>query len=113
MSERTQQIPVAAHNKAQEEHAAADDEPKRFVDTADLADKETWAHPAGHSGTRRAWTISVSMLASFVLAGVGLTFGPRALLWIGVALFVALAAVSFGLSVWTDYVREKRSESEH
>lgn len=95
-------------NKAQQEHAAADEEPKRFVDTADFADKETWAHPVGHSGTRRAWALSLGMLAAFLLAGGGFTFGPRVLLWVGVAVFVALGLLSFGIRVWTDYVRDKR-----
>lgn len=116
MSGRTSHVIAAAaekavHNKAQEERAAADDEPKRLADTPDLADKETWAHPAGHSGTHRAWAVSVAMLASFLLAGEGLTFGPRVLLWIGVGLFVALGVLGLAMSAWTDFVRE-RAEGE-
>jgi hypothetical protein len=96
------------HNKAQEERAAADEEPKKFSDTADFADKETWAHPAGHSGTRRAWAIAVGLLAAFGLGAAGLTAGPLVLLWIGVALFVVLGVLSVSGRVWSDFTREKR-----
>lgn len=99
-------------NKAQEERAAADEEPKKFADTAQLGEPETWAHPAGHSGTRRAWVISIGMLAAFLLAGGGFTFGPRVLLWVGVAVFVVLGVLSFAIRVWTDYVGERRHIKE-
>jgi Flp pilus assembly protein TadB len=108
MSGRTEHSSEQVRNQAQQERAAADEDRKKFADTADFADKETWGHPAGHSGTRRAWAVSTGMLASFLLAGAGLTFGPRVLLWIGIGLFVVLGALGFTVRVWTDYVREKK-----
>lgn len=108
MTGRTQHLSDPVRNKAQEERAVADDEPKRLADTADLADKETWAHPSGHSGTHRAWLITVGMLASFGLGAAGLASGPRVLLWIGIALFVVLAVYSVSVRAWSDYVRERR-----
>ncbi|WP_157436065.1 hypothetical protein [Actinospica robiniae] len=51
------------------------------------------------------------MLASFLLAGEGLAFGPRVLLWIGVGLFVALCVGGFAMRAWTDYVAD-RAEGE-
>jgi hypothetical protein len=108
MSGRTKYPSGPARNKAQEERAAADEHTKSLADTPDLGGRETWAHPAGHSGTRRTWAISLGMLASFVLAAGGLTFGPLALLWIGIALFVVLGAYSVKTHAWSDFVREKR-----
>jgi len=108
MTGRTRHPSGPVRNKAQEERAAADEETKRLADTPELAGQEMWAHPSGHSGTRRAWAIALGMLASLILAAGGLTFGPRVLLWIGIALFVLLAALSFTVRTWTDYVREKR-----
>lgn len=96
----------AVRNKAQEERKAADEDVKRFADTADVEGGESWAEATGHSGTRHAWAVSISMVASFLLAGAGLTFGPRVLLWVGVGLFVALAVYSVATRSWTDYVRE-------
>lgn len=108
MTGRTHQLSGPVRNKAQEERAVADEEPKRHADTADLAGQDTWAHPSGHSGTRRAWALSVGLLASFGLAAAGLAASPRVLLWIGIALFVILAAYSVSTRAWTDYVRERR-----
>lgn len=110
MSDRTRQPTGPLRNKAQEEHGAADSETKVFTDTPDIPE-ETWANPSGHSGTRHAWAISLGMVASFLLAAGGFTFGPRVLLWIGIGLFVALGVYGFARSAWTDYVRDPKQES--
>jgi hypothetical protein len=109
MAERTQ---YATHstgpvrNKAQEERHAADEDIKRFTDTADVLGGETWEYPTGHSGTRSSWAVSLAMVGSFLLAGAGMTFGPRVLLWIGAGLFVALGVYSFAAHTWTDYTHD-------
>lgn len=93
-------------NKAQEEHDVADDEPKQLTDTPNLLEDETWGHPRGHSGTRRAWAVSLCMLVAFLLGAGGLTFGPRVLLWTGAGLFVVLTVYGLATHTWTDFSRE-------
>lgn len=108
MTGHTRQTTGPLRNKAQEERAAAGSDVKRLADHASLADEETWEAPLGHSGTRRAWTLTLCMLAAFILGAFGLTTGPRVLLWIGVAAFVLLGAFSVWTRTWTDYAGDKR-----
>jgi hypothetical protein len=68
--------------------------------------------PKGHGGTPRSWSVSLAMVAAFLLAGAGMTFGPRALLWVGVALFVVLGAYSLAARTWTDHDRRHRNPDE-
>jgi hypothetical protein len=115
MSERTGYTTYAtepARNQAQEEREADDQDTKRFTDTPEVLGGETWQHASGHSGTRRAWTVSLAMVASFLLAGGGMTFGPRALLWIGIGLFAALGVYSLAAHTWTDYARAPQRSPE-
>ena len=69
---------------------------------------ETAQRAPSHSGTCRAWAVSLAMVASFLLAAAGMTFGPRTLLWIGVGLFGAFGIYSLAAHAWTDYVRDHR-----
>lgn len=111
MSGQTRETTETVRNKAQEEREAAGEETKSFTDTPQLADGETWENATGHSGTRRAWVVSLAMVASFLIGGVGMTLGPRVLLWIGAGLFVLLAVYSLAAHTWTDYARvEERRE---
>ena len=111
MSGRTRNTTEHVRNKAQEERQAAGDDTKRFTDTPEVSGGESWQETTGHSGTRHAWAVSLAMVASFLLAGAGITFGPRVLLWIGVGLFVALAVYSLAARSWTDYVRDSAQTS--
>lgn len=106
--EPTGDPPVTRTNTAQEERRAADQDAKKVTDTAQLGGGETWEHPSGHSGTRRSWLVSVAMIATFLLAGGGLTFGPRVLLWVGVGLFAALGVYSLAGHTWTDQDSRER-----
>jgi hypothetical protein len=38
-----------------------------------------------------------------VLAGVGLTFGPRVLIWIGAGLVVLVGLIGLATNVWGGY----------
>jgi hypothetical protein len=89
-------------NQAQEERGAAGEDRKRFTDAPEISGGEKWEEPSGHSGTRHAWSVSLAMVASFLLAGVGMTFGPRVLLWIGIGLFCALGVYSLATHAWSD-----------
>lgn len=104
MSGRSRHLPEEVRNKAQEERQAADEDVKKLTDLPDIQGGERWDHPVGHSGTRHAWLVSVAMVACFLLAAGGFTFGPRVLLWIGVGLFAALGIYSLASRAWTDYV---------
>lgn len=112
MSGRNRDAFEPVRNKAQEERQASDEEVKRLTDTPEAQGGESWAEASGHSGTRRAWAISLALVASFLLGAAGLTFGPRVLLWVGVGLFAALAVYSLAGRVWTDYVRDTRREPD-
>jgi hypothetical protein len=103
MSERTGYANEPVRNKAQEEREADGADPKPFTDTSEIEGGETWERSTGHSGTRHAWAVSLAMVASFLLAGAGMTFGPRLLLWIGAGLFVVLGVYSLTAHAWTDY----------
>jgi opacity protein-like surface antigen len=103
MSMRSASINESGHNQAQEERGAADTDTKRFTDTPEISGGEKWEESSGHSGTRRAWTVSLAMVASFLVAGVGMTFGPRLLLWIGIGLFVVLGVYSLAAHSWSDF----------
>lgn len=98
-------------NQAQEERGAAAEERKSFTDTPQIRGGETWSAPSGHSGTRRAWAVSAALLVSFVLGGVGMTFGPRLLLWIGSGLFVAFGVYSLATHSWSDFTPQSDEES--
>lgn len=93
-------------NKAQIERGAEDEDVKRFADVAQIDTGETWEKAHGHSGTRRSWIVSLTMVASLLLAAGGFTFGPRILLWIGVGCAVALGGYSLIAHVWSDYERD-------
>jgi peptidoglycan/LPS O-acetylase OafA/YrhL len=114
MTERTGYANEPVRNKAQEEREADSQDPKPFTDTPQLegGETETWEQSTGHSGTRHAWTVSLAMVASFLLAGAGMTFGPRLLLWIGAGLFVVLGIYSLATHAWTDYAHDQ-TRPEH
>lgn len=101
---------ASVRNQAQEERGAAGHEQKTFTDTPQVGGGEKWSEPSGHSGTRRAWALSLAMLASFILGGVGITFGPRMLLWIGSGLFVVLGAYSLTTHAWSDFTARGAGE---
>jgi hypothetical protein len=70
--------------------------------------------PGRRSAARHAWGVSLAMVAAFVLAAVGITFGPRELLWAGVGLFFALGVYSLVSHTWTHYVQDaRRLENEN
>jgi len=97
------------YNAAQEARGAADDERKLLADTANVRSGETWGNASGHSGTRAAWLASALIIAGFVLGGVGLTFGPHLLIWIGAALVVLVGALGLSTHVWSDYRTRSRA----
>lgn len=101
--ERVERAAERARNIAQEERGVAGDDLKRVADTAQIGVGETWGESHGHSGTRRAWIVSIAIVCSILLAGGGFTFGPRVLLWIGVGCAVALGGYSLIGRVWSDY----------
>jgi hypothetical protein len=105
MSRRSRDADGPARNKAQEERQAADQDVERLADAPELAPGETRGRSSDHGGTRHAWAVSLAMVASFLLGAAGMTFGPRALLWLGVGLFVLLGCYSVAMHIWTDYVR--------
>lgn len=77
----------------------------------DDGESDTSRRATDHGGTLRAWAVSLAMVASFLLAAAGMTFGPRTLLWIGVGLFCAFGVYSLATHAWTDYVRDHRRGS--
>lgn len=99
-------------NKAHEDRSAHPKDVERVTDPPDVRDGETWEEPTGHSSTRHAWTVSLAMVAAFLLGGAGFTFGPRVLLWVGVGLFVALGVYSLAAHAWTDYDHGNRVEHD-
>ena len=66
--------------------------------------------PEGHGGTRHSWSVSLAMVAAFLLAGAGMTFGPRVLLWVGVGLFVLLGLYSLAAHTWTDHENDDKQD---
>ncbi|HEX4791500.1 MAG TPA: hypothetical protein VH372_23760 [Actinospica sp.] len=107
---RTAKTREKVRNKAQEERHAVGRDLKKLADTASV--EETWEHASGHSGTRRAWAVSIGMVAAFLLAAGGMTFGPRVLQWVGVGGFVVLGVYSLAARTWTDYVHDTRRSTE-
>ena len=103
MSRQSASINESGHNQAQEERGAAGTDTKTFTDTPEISGGEKWQESSGHSGTRRAWTVSLALVASFLLGAVGMTFGPRLLLWIGIGLFVVLGVYSLVAHSWSDF----------
>ncbi|HET9172379.1 MAG TPA: hypothetical protein VFN97_23330 [Actinospica sp.] len=92
-----------ARNRAQLERGAEGKDAKRLADVARIGVAETWEETHGHSGTRRAWIVSLAIVASLLLAAGGFTFGPRILLWIGVGCAVALGVYSLVGRIWSDF----------
>ena len=105
-------LPETTHNAAQEARQAAGDEVKRIADVPSVHGGETWANASGHSGTRAAWFATGAILAGFVLGGVGLTVGPRLVIWIGVAVVVIVAVFGTMTHVWSDYRPRPESNAE-
>ncbi len=102
-SHSTEETHEVVYNAAQEARGAADDDLKTFADTANVRGGETWGNADGHSGTPAAWLATALIIAGFVVGGVGLTFGPRVLLWIGAALAVLVGVLGVSTRVWSDY----------
>lgn len=90
----------------------ADDEVKRLADVPSVRGGETWGNASGHSGTRAAWFLVGAILAGFVLAGVGITVGPRLLIWMGAADVVLLGAFGMITHAWSDYRPHQHSDDE-
>jgi hypothetical protein len=99
----TEQTHEAVYNAAQEARGAADDDIKTLTDTANVRGGERWGNASGHSGTRAAWLASALIIAGFLIGGVGLTFGPHLLIWIGAGLAVLVGALGLSTHVWSDY----------
>lgn len=110
MSGHTDSAGEPVRNKAQEDRSADGGDVKRVTDTPAVEGGETWENASGHSGTRHSWSVSLAMVAAFLLGGAGMTFGPRALLWVGVAVFVLLGVYSLAAHTWTDYRAGRRQE---
>jgi hypothetical protein len=102
-SDEAEQTHEAVYNAAQEARGAADDEHKTLADTANVRGGETWGNASGHSGTRAAWLASALIITGFALGGVGLTFGPHPLIWIGAALAILVGVLGLSTHVWSDY----------
>jgi hypothetical protein len=98
-----EQTHEAVYNAAQEARGAADDDLKTFADTANVRGGETWGNASGHSATRGAWLATALIIAGFAIGGVGLTFGPHVLIWIGAALAVLVGVLGASTRVWSDY----------
>ncbi len=99
----TEHTHESVYNAAQEARGAADDDVKTFADTANVRGGETWGNAHGHSGTPAAWLATALIIAGFAVGGVGLTFGPRPLLWIGAAVAVLVGVLGLSTRVWSDY----------
>lgn len=89
------------YNAAQKARGAKDHEQKKLRDSANVS--ETWENPAGHSGRPIGYAASGVIVLGFILGGIGLTVGPRLLIWIGVAVIVLTGAVGMATHVWSDY----------
>ncbi|HEU5355823.1 MAG TPA: hypothetical protein VFU65_15230 [Actinocrinis sp.] len=89
------------YNAAQKARGAQDHEQKKLRDSANVS--ETWENPAGHSGRPIGYGASGVIVLGFILGGIGLTVGPRVLIWIGVAIIVITGAVGMATHVWSDY----------
>ena len=91
------------YNAAQKARGASGHEVKKLTDSANVLGGETWANPSGHSGRPIGYVASGVIVLGFILGGIGLTIGPRLLIWIGVALIVIVGAVGMATHVWSDY----------
>ncbi|HZU56583.1 MAG TPA: hypothetical protein VFA06_11995 [Actinocrinis sp.] len=89
------------YNAAQKARGAQGHEQKKLTDSANVS--ETWENPAGHSGRPIGYAASGVIVLGFILGGIGLTVGPRALIWVGVAVIVIVGAVGMATHVWSDY----------
>jgi hypothetical protein len=90
-------------NRAQAERHASDQDIKRVADMPSIRGGEKWAEAKGHSGTRRAWVLSVLVLVGAVLIAFGMTVGPFLLVWIGIAAVVLAGGYSLVSRTWSDY----------
>ncbi|MBS2961424.1 hypothetical protein KGA66_00100 [Actinocrinis puniceicyclus] len=90
------------HNVAQRAHGAQGHE-KKLADSANVLGGETWENSVGHSGTRAGYIASGIVVAGFILGGVGLTVGPRVLIWIAVGIVVLTGIIGMLTHVWSDY----------
>ncbi len=102
-----ERVEESVYNAAQRERGVADGDRKKIRDGANVRGGETWGDSSGHSGTRAAYTATGLVVAGFIIGGVGLTVGPRVLLWIGVALIVLTGALGMLTHVWSDYRSEQ------
>ena len=98
-----ERAPEVVENVAQRERGVGDEERKRLVDTANVHGGETWGNPSGHSGTRAAYAATGLIIAGFIIGGIGLTFGPHLLIWIGAAIAVLTGAIGMATHTWSDY----------
>ncbi len=89
------------YNAAQKARGAQGHEQKKLTDSANVS--ETWENPTGHSGRPIGYVASGVIVLGFLLGGIGLTVGPRVLIWIGVAIIVITGAVGMATHVWSDY----------
>ncbi len=101
--ERVRAAYRGTHNVAQAERKIAADEVKRIADVENVRGGETWGAASGHSGPRAAWLASWIVIAGFALAGIGLTVGPRLLIWIGAGITVVTGVLGMATHVWSDY----------
>lgn len=91
------------HNVAQRARAAQGHEKKRFADSANVRGGETWENSVGHSGTRAGYVATGIVVAGFILGGVGLTVGPKVLIWIAAGIVVLTGIIGMLTNVWSDY----------
>lgn len=91
------------YNAAQKARGAQGHEQKKLTDSANVLGGETWEHPSGHSGRPIGYAASGVIVLGFILGGIGLTVGPRVLIWIGVAIIVITGAGGAAAHVWSDY----------
>lgn len=95
------EVEQETYNAAQKARGAQGHERKKLTDSANVS--ETWENPAGHSGRPIGYVASGVIVLGFLLGGIGLTVGPRVLIWIGVAIVVITGAVGMATHVWSDY----------
>lgn len=103
MSGRTRREGEPVGREAREDRASDTGGVGRVADAPHLGSGQNGENAEGHSGTRHSWAVSLGMVAAFLLGGAGMTFGPRDLLWVGVAGFVALGVYSLAAHTWTDH----------
>lgn len=100
-----EKVEKEVYNAAQRARGAQGSDVKRLTDSANVLGGETWENPSGHSGTPRGYVASGVIVLGFIVGGVGLTVGPRVLIWIGVAIIVVAGVLGLATHVWSDYRR--------